>query len=172
MRRRGGPRCSRPPKSCGRRAPSRCCWCRWSTGAGRAPTWRPRPGWRSGRWSRRRISGSRTKKTPKSADRAPGADDNDAVGRRKVIKQLEALQADVTAWQDHHRKRVRHLERQVTDIELSVARAEADAHHAALLMWDIETNLLRRIEEIEQRMEIRLLMRQGRIPAEALELLA
>ncbi len=94
------------------------------------------------------------------------------MGRRKVIKQLEALQADVTAWQDHHRKRVRHLERQVTDIELSVARAEADAHHAALLMWDIETNLLRRIEEIEQRMEIRLLMRQGRIPAEALELLA
>jgi hypothetical protein len=87
-------------------------------------------------------------------------------GTRKALRRLDELQADVVAWQHAHRARMRSLERQMSDIECSVARAEEDARTAFLKMAEIRSRLLRRLEQAEQRMEIQLLVRQGRIPQE------
>jgi UPF0716 family protein affecting phage T7 exclusion len=89
-------------------------------------------------------------------------------GTRDIIRRLDEMQAEVSAWQMAHRARIRGLERRMTDIEISVMCAEEDAHTAATQMTQIGGNLLSRLEQVEQRMEIQLLVDQGRIPREHL----
>jgi hypothetical protein len=63
---------------------------------------------------------------------------------------------------------MRALERRMTEIEMSVASAEDDAHHAAVQMALLRTDVIPRLEELEQRMEIELLVAEGRLPSEHL----
>jgi hypothetical protein len=86
----------------------------------------------------------------------------------ELVRQVDEMSEAVLAWQFDHRARVRGLERRMTDIEVSVHCAEEDAHAAAVQMRSIDRDLLRRIEEFEQRWEIQMLVDQGRIPRDHL----
>jgi hypothetical protein len=91
-----------------------------------------------------------------------------STGTRDIIRRLDEMQVAVTAWQTAHRARIRGLDRQITDIEVSVMCAEEDAHSASVHIAQIRGDLIRRIEQVEQRLEIQLLVDQGRIPREHL----
>ncbi len=84
------------------------------------------------------------------------------------MRQLDEMQAAVGAWQRVHGGRIRGLERQMTDIEVSVRCAEDDAHAASVKLAAIRGDLLCRIEQVEQQAEIQVLVNQGRIPREHL----
>jgi hypothetical protein len=84
--------------------------------------------------------------------------------RGRVAQRLDRLHATVASWQSDHGERVRSLERQVSEIERSVARAEDDARSASRQMAEIRGPLVQRLERLEHDMEIELLVAQGRIP--------
>jgi hypothetical protein len=85
-----------------------------------------------------------------------------------VMRRLEDIQVAVTAWQLDHRGRVRRLERKMTDVEISVSCAGEEAHAAGVQMRSMNRDLIRRMEEVEPRLEILVLVEQGRIPREHL----
>lgn len=85
-----------------------------------------------------------------------------------LVHRLEDMQVAVAAWQLDHRARVRSLERKITDIEVAVSCAGEEAHAAGVEMRAMNRDLIRRMEEVEQRREIWVLVEQGRIPREHL----
>ncbi|HEV7760856.1 MAG TPA: hypothetical protein VGO78_17745 [Acidimicrobiales bacterium] len=84
---------------------------------------------------------------------------------RNMVRRVDELHHSVAAWQSIHRDRMIALDHQMSEIEQSVARAEDSARLAARNMAEI-TGTLKRLERLEHRAEIELLVAQGRIPRE------
>lgn len=82
-----------------------------------------------------------------------------------MVKQVDDLYLSVATWQAAHSDRMSALAEHMSDIEVSVSRAEDSARSAAADMTDI-TGALHRLERIEHRAEITLLVAQGRISGE------
>lgn len=89
-------------------------------------------------------------------------------GTRHLVRRVEDLQDVIAHWQSTHRARFSGLELRLTGIEVAVGSAEEEAHLASLTMAQIQGDLLRRLEELEQHCELRVLVDQGRIPQEHL----
>lgn len=85
-----------------------------------------------------------------------------------AVQRLDDLQTHVTTWQLGHSVRMRALDERMTEIERSTARAEDSARVAASAMRDLQGNLLERMEHLEQRIELEILVDEGRLPAEHL----
>jgi len=85
-----------------------------------------------------------------------------------AVQRLDEMQSQVTTWQLAHSVRMRALDERMTEIERSAARAEDSARLAASAMRELEGNLLERMEHLEQRIELEMLVDEGRIPAEHL----
>lgn len=85
-------------------------------------------------------------------------------GRRRVADRLDRLHTDMVAWQARHGDKVRSLERQVAEIERSVARAEHDARTASRRMSELSGPLVQRLERLEHHSEITILTTQGASP--------
>jgi hypothetical protein len=86
-------------------------------------------------------------------------------GVRRMVDQIDQLYVSVATWQAVHSDRMTALGEHMSDIELSVSRAEDSARAVASTMTDV-TGALHRIERIEHRAEISLLVAQGRISGE------
>jgi hypothetical protein len=84
---------------------------------------------------------------------------------RSMVRRVDELHASVAEWQAVHRDRMAALDLQMSEIEQSVARAEDSARLAARNMAEI-TGTIERLERLEHRAEIELLVAQGRIPRE------
>jgi hypothetical protein len=84
---------------------------------------------------------------------------------RNMVRRVDELHDSVAAWQSVHRDRMTALDQQMSEIEQSVARAEDSARLAARNMAEI-TGTMERLERLEHRAEIELLVAQGRIPHE------
>jgi hypothetical protein len=84
---------------------------------------------------------------------------------RNMVRRVDELHTSVAAWQLVHRDRMAALDQQMSEIEQSVARAEDAARLAARNMAEI-TGTIDRLERLEHRAEIELLVAQGRIPRE------
>jgi hypothetical protein len=82
---------------------------------------------------------------------------------RSMVRRVDELHESVAEWQSVHRDRMIALDQQMSEIEQSVARAEDSARLAARNMAEI-TGTLQRLERLEHRAEIELLVAQGRIP--------
>jgi hypothetical protein len=86
-------------------------------------------------------------------------------GVRRMVDQVDRLYVSVATWQAAHSDRMTALGERMSDIERSVSRAEDSARAVASDMTDV-TGALQRIEHIEHRAEISLLVAQGRISGE------
>lgn len=84
---------------------------------------------------------------------------------RRMVRRVDELHNSVAEWQNEHSDRMIALDLQMSEIERSVARAEDSARLAARNMAEI-TGTLERLEGLEHRAEIELLVAQGRIPRE------
>jgi hypothetical protein len=84
---------------------------------------------------------------------------------RSMVRRVDELHHSVAEWQSVHRDRMIALDQQMSEIEQSVARAEDSARLAARNMAEI-TGTMERLERLEHRAEIELLVAQGRIPRE------
>lgn len=84
---------------------------------------------------------------------------------RRMVRRVDELHDSVAAWQSEHSDRMIALDHQMSEIERSVARAEDSARLAARNMAEI-TGTIKRLERLEHRAEIELLVAQGRIPRE------
>jgi hypothetical protein len=82
---------------------------------------------------------------------------------RNMVRRVDELHSSVAAWQSVHSDRMIALDQQMSEIEQSVARAEDSARLAARNMAEI-TGTMERLERLEHRAEIELLVAQGRIP--------
>jgi len=82
---------------------------------------------------------------------------------RNMVRRVDELHTSVAAWQSVHRDRMIALDEQMSEIEQSVARAEDSARLASRNMAEI-TGTMERLERLEHRAEIELLVAQGRIP--------
>lgn len=84
--------------------------------------------------------------------------------RSRIAALLDDLHDEVATWQVDHGDRVRSLERQMWEIERSVARAEDGARAASRQLAELSGPVVQRLERLEHHLEIELLVAQGRIP--------
>lgn len=87
---------------------------------------------------------------------------------RAVVRGVDDLARLVVAWETEHRIRRRALDRHMTEIEGAIASAEDRARRAACRMNEANIALVGRMEQVEQRTELHVLVGQGRIPSEHL----
>ena len=90
------------------------------------------------------------------------------VGLEETIAGIDELTRVFAAWELQHRPRRRALERQMSEIETAVARAEDSSHRSSTYVRSAHLDLLRRMEEVEHTTELQVLVTQGRIPSEHL----
>jgi outer membrane lipopolysaccharide assembly protein LptE/RlpB len=76
---------------------------------------------------------------------------------------LEALHRLVVAWQAAHDHQVASLDRRMRDVEVAAARAEEEARIVSVQMAELTQNLVRRLEQVEQRNEMERLAGEGGI---------
>jgi hypothetical protein len=76
---------------------------------------------------------------------------------------LEALHRQVVAWQAAHDHQVASLDRRMRDVEVAAARAEEEARIVSVQMAELTQNLVRRLEQVEQRNEMERLAGEGGI---------
>jgi hypothetical protein len=69
----------------------------------------------------------------------------------------------VVGWQASHDHQVSSLDRRMRDVEEAAGRAEEEARIVSIQMAELSRNLLRRMDQVEQRNEIDRLAGQSRI---------
>ena len=89
-------------------------------------------------------------------------------GLRDTTIGVEQLQDKIRTWERDYRIRRRAVYHRMTIVEHAVAQAEDRAHHAADDMRQLRAELLRRMEHVEPRIELEVLVAQVRIPSEHL----
>lgn len=67
---------------------------------------------------------------------------------------LEALSAQMEAWQSAHDHQVVTLDRRMADVEAAAARAEEEARIVSIQMSDLSEGLTQRVKLVEERNEI------------------
>jgi hypothetical protein len=85
-----------------------------------------------------------------------------------ATERLDQLQSQMTSWEIGNGIRMRDLRQRMTDVEDAVVRAHDDARSSLAALAEIGSDLLGRIEAVEQEGELEVLVAEGRIPAEHL----
>jgi len=83
------------------------------------------------------------------------------VGMGDLRGRLEALSAQMEAWQSAHNHQVVTLDRRMADVENAAARAEEEARIVSIQMSDLSEGLTQRVKLVEERNEIERLAAEG-----------